>query len=92
MPGGAEIARSLLAKYWISAHDEDKETGGVSTKPVKTKRYARDEAQDLMAASGREMHGKEDDRERTGGAMDTEMVALEPGEELHVESGPHRFR
>ncbi|KAI9881982.1 MAG: hypothetical protein M1823_006300 [Watsoniomyces obsoletus] len=86
VPGGAEIARSLLAKYWISAHDEEKEVGGVSTKPVKRKRYATEEAQDLMmAADGGDLHRKEGGKDKSGGnAMDTEMVTLEPGEELHV--------
>ncbi|KAI4218384.1 MAG: hypothetical protein L6R40_008779, partial [Gallowayella cf. fulva] len=30
VPGGLEIARNLLAKTWISAHDEEKDSGGIA--------------------------------------------------------------
>ncbi|KAI9758019.1 MAG: hypothetical protein M1815_005296 [Lichina confinis] len=47
-PGGQEIAHNLLARYWISAHDEVKVVGGISTKPIKTHHYDRHRAQLFM--------------------------------------------
>lgn len=36
--GGIEIARALMAKNWISAHDEDKDNKGVGVKLLKCDR------------------------------------------------------
>ncbi|KAJ9634735.1 hypothetical protein H2204_006184 [Knufia peltigerae] len=38
MEGGAEIARALMARCWISAHDEQKEDRGVSVKALRVRR------------------------------------------------------
>lgn len=117
-PGGQEIANNLLARYWVSAHDEDKEVGGISTKPVRTRRYDRHQAQLLMArtrsrdnmrrdyappgngpgdpgggggAGGGLGHPLNNDDKSSGGKVlvfdappETEMVTLDPGEDLHV--------
>lgn len=104
-PGGQEIAHNLLARYWISAHDEDKETGGISVKPVRTKKYDRRQAQRLIAQkfgrnkskqdlgsaidekeSNEHVHDDVDDNEQwpRGSGLETEMVTLDPGEELYV--------
>ena len=48
LPGGVEIARNLMAKYWVSAHDEDKENSGVSTLQVKTRKYRLDEVEIMV--------------------------------------------
>ena len=40
MPGGLEIARNLLAKCWISAHDEDKEKSGFSVAKLCISKYS----------------------------------------------------
>lgn len=66
-PGGVDIAYHLLARYWVSAHDEDKEDGGIGTKPVRTRRYDRREAQRLIAARNRRIEGHGEDRRGGGG-------------------------
>jgi len=38
MQGGAEIARALMARCWISAHDEAKDDRGLGTKRLRVKR------------------------------------------------------
>lgn len=38
MEGGAEIARALMARCWISAHDEPKDDRGVSVKALRVRR------------------------------------------------------
>ena len=41
-PGGVEIARNLMARCWISAHDEDKDNSGLSVMSVKTRKYTKE--------------------------------------------------
>lgn len=48
LPGGLEIAQNLLARAWISAHDEDKENSGFSVSSVKTRKYSVDEVRSLV--------------------------------------------
>ena len=48
LPGGVEIARNLMARCWVSAHDEDKENTGVSTLQVKTRKYRLDEVEKMV--------------------------------------------
>jgi hypothetical protein len=43
MYGGAEIARALMARCWISAHDEQKDDSGLSVKKLRVKRIGPDE-------------------------------------------------
>lgn len=38
MDGGADIARALMARCWISAHDEEKDDRGLSVKRLRVKR------------------------------------------------------
>lgn len=38
-PNGLEIAEGLFAKTWISAHDEDKESSGISVKNLTVEKY-----------------------------------------------------
>ena len=38
-PGGVEIARSLMARCWVSAHDEEKDNTGISVANVTTRKY-----------------------------------------------------
>ena len=49
LPGGLEIARNLLARAWISAHDEDKKNSGISVSNVKTRKYSVDEVRAMVA-------------------------------------------
>jgi len=38
LEGGAAIARALMARCWISAHDEEKDDRGLSVKRLRVKR------------------------------------------------------
>lgn len=48
LPGGVEIARNLMAKCWISAHDEDKDSTGVAVMAVKTSKYSTEEVREML--------------------------------------------
>ena len=72
MPGGLEVARGLMARCWISAHDEDKESSGWSVRTVVTKRYSAKQVRGLLE---REEGG------RASGAM-CDVRSLESGEEF----------
>ncbi|EXJ54383.1 hypothetical protein A1O7_09722 [Cladophialophora yegresii CBS 114405] len=43
MYGGAEIAQAVMARCWISAHDEPKDDSGLSVKKLRLKRIGVDE-------------------------------------------------
>ena len=47
-PGGIEIAQNLMARCWISAHDEDKDNTGLSVKSVKTRKYTKEEVREML--------------------------------------------
>ncbi|KAL9632854.1 MAG: hypothetical protein Q9164_005051, partial [Protoblastenia rupestris] len=51
LPGGVEIAKNLMARCWISAHDEDKDNTGISVANVKTRKYNTEEVEQFSAAS-----------------------------------------
>lgn len=51
-PGGVEIAKNLMAKCWISAHDEVKDNTGISVAQVRTRKYSLQEVMDQVAAAG----------------------------------------
>ncbi|EXJ92980.1 hypothetical protein A1O3_01536 [Capronia epimyces CBS 606.96] len=46
--GGAEIARTLMARCWISAHDEPKDDSGLSVKKLRVKRVTVDEVAESL--------------------------------------------
>lgn len=48
LPGGVEIAQKLMARCWISAHDEDKDNSGVSVMSTKTRKYNIDEVREML--------------------------------------------
>ena len=48
LPGGVEIAQNLMAKCWISAHDEDKDNSGISVMSVKTRKYNKQEVREML--------------------------------------------
>jgi len=50
LPGGVEIATSLMAKCWISAHDEDKDNTGISVKNVKIRKFTKEEVREMLLA------------------------------------------
>jgi hypothetical protein len=77
-PGGMQIARSLYAKAWISAHDADKNNRGWSVKQVRIGKYASDDIRGML----------QDDRKvKLQTLSQTEIVNLASGEEYRIESG-----
>lgn len=47
-PGGIEIAQNLMAKCWISAHDEDKDNTGLSVISTKIRKYTKEEVRAML--------------------------------------------
>ena len=66
LPGGVEIAQNLMARCWISAHDEEKENSGLAVMKVATRKYNAEQVRELVARS-------------KGG---TDVAVLDCGEEL----------
>lgn len=76
MPGGVGIAQALNARVWISAHDADKEVGGISIKKLGIKKYER-EVVEAVVSPRREGFVQEEG---------TKAVILGVGEELVLSS------
>lgn len=49
MPAGAEIARRLYARVWISAHDGEKDVRGLATGLLRTRRYRKEEVEEVVS-------------------------------------------
>lgn len=79
-PGGQEIAQSLLARYWISAHDGDKNTSGFASRKLVTQHYEKDEIAEAVSPRS----DKFPDRK-----IGTEVVVLGVGKEMTI--GPSIF-
>ncbi len=75
LPGGLEIAQNLLARAWISAHDEDKENSGFSVSNIKTRKYTVDEVRALL-------HGDDPRPNKGTGYVLTDVRVLDVGEEM----------
>ncbi|MCJ1281787.1 hypothetical protein MMC26_001110 [Xylographa opegraphella] len=76
MPGGLELAQSLLARYWISAHDEDKLSSGFSVKNCVTRKHTLREVRALLTGA------------RKGSRAPIDIVVLDCGAEILIEV-PH---
>ena len=74
LPGGVEMAQNLMARYWIKAHDEDKENSGLAVKKVMTRKYRIGEVKDLLQVKGK------------GGRCGTTVVALDVGQEMVIKA------
>lgn len=74
-PGGQEIAQSLLARYWISAHDGAKETRGFASKNLVTEHYEKEEIAEVVSPRSEKFPDR-----RIG----TEVVVLGVGEDLTI--------
>lgn len=48
LPGGVEIAKNLMARCWISAHDEEKDNTGLSVMKVVTRKHHIDEVRSMV--------------------------------------------
>ncbi|KAI9710482.1 MAG: hypothetical protein M1820_002618 [Bogoriella megaspora] len=77
-PGGAEIARNLFAKTWISAHDEDKENRGLATKKTKVSTFTDEEI-------GMMLHNDVVPQVGRRSTCTTSVVRLDAGEEIKIE-------
>ncbi|MCJ1387065.1 hypothetical protein MMC17_010194 [Xylographa soralifera] len=73
MQGGLELAQSLLARYWISAHDEDKESSGFSIKNCVTRKHTLDEVKTLVKDG------------RQGSRAQIDVMVLDCGAETVIE-------
>ncbi|KAH6648516.1 hypothetical protein BKA67DRAFT_661483 [Truncatella angustata] len=93
---GAEIARKLGARCWISAHDAEKDVRGIGTGLLKTKRWGREE---ILGIVGSEKDDDDDENQNQrarawkssstlGLGLDTdrriEVLRLESGEDVLV--------
>lgn len=76
-PGGLQIARNLYAQAWISAHDADKNTRGLSVKQIRIGKYAIEEIKRMW---------QEGEEEKTKTVL-TKLVALASGEEHKIQKG-----
>ncbi|KAL9095509.1 MAG: hypothetical protein Q9165_002380 [Trypethelium subeluteriae] len=77
-PAGIELARSLYAKYWISAHDEDKDNRGMATKKVKRRPYTVDEIEGLLRGDAVSIDKKK-------ARCMTKVVRMDAGEVMKIE-------
>jgi hypothetical protein len=77
-PGGLEIAQSLYARAWISAHDADKDNRGWAVKQTRIGQFAVDEVKRMLE------QGHENKRLK---ATRTDVVSLEAGQEHRLEGG-----
>ncbi|KIW62612.1 hypothetical protein PV04_10771 [Phialophora macrospora] len=81
MYGGAEIARAVMARCWISAHDEQKDDSGLSVKKLRVKRIGADEVRKHLR------DGEQGEwLRKTGWTCDVRQ--LEAGKEIFI--GPTR--
>ncbi|KAI0404364.1 hypothetical protein F4802DRAFT_252926 [Xylaria palmicola] len=97
VPCGAEIASTLGARLWISAHDGDKDVRGLATGLLKTRRWDDDEIQAAIehgpggiASAQRTGHSDSQDRRKGAQKGGTEILRLNCGEEILV-SGTGRL-
>ena len=75
--GGMQIARKLMARCWLSAHDEAKDDQGFSVKQLKVNRMAPDEVRKALW-EGEEGEGLK----KTGWLCD--VRSLEVGKEMVI--------
>ncbi len=74
LPGGVEMAQNLMARYWIKAHDEDKENSGLAVMKVMTRKYTIEEVKEMLQERGR------------AGRCGTTVVALNIGQEIMIKA------
>lgn len=74
--GGLEIARALMARCWISAHDEEKDDRGLAVKLLKCDRNNEHIVKDKLA--------------RAENAWDCDVRALDVGAEILLSTDPDR--
>lgn len=75
-PGGSEIAKSLYARAWISAHDADKDNRGWAVKLTQIAQHAADEVKQML-----------DEGVVRKRVSSTQVIALAPGERHRIAAG-----
>ncbi|KAF2737980.1 hypothetical protein EJ04DRAFT_80418 [Polyplosphaeria fusca] len=78
-PGGVQIAQSLLARSWISAHDADKNNRGLSVKQTRIGKYELEDIKKTLQDETRS--GK------PGVVTMTQVISLVSGQEHRIEKG-----
>jgi hypothetical protein len=76
-PGGLEIAKHLLPKVWIGAHDEKKKVGGFATRNISRKEF------DLVDV---EQQLRDADTTKSKSGSHTKVMTLESGKEFCIEA------
>ncbi|KAK5085840.1 hypothetical protein LTS08_006577 [Lithohypha guttulata] len=74
--GGIQIARTLMARCWISAHDEEKDDRGVAVKLLKCNRNNADMVRDKLASTEK--------------GWDCDVRSLDVGEEILLVANPEQ--
>lgn len=77
--GGAEIARGLMAKAWVSAHDEEKDDRGLAVWKTVTKRLGVEEVRRILGA-------EEEGELSTRKGWRCEVRSLGAGEEMVIDA------
>ncbi|KAF2758114.1 hypothetical protein EJ05DRAFT_377470 [Pseudovirgaria hyperparasitica] len=75
-PGGVNIARNLLCKTWVGAHDADKDKSGISVKTVRIHKYNQDDARKLLSITDGDVRSKPPPL--------PELITLGPGAEHRI--------
>jgi hypothetical protein len=75
-PGGLEIAKNLLPKAWIAAHDEEKKVSGFATHGIRRKEFGVEEVKKKLLGEVYAAHP------RLG--THTEIVKLESGKDFRI--------
>lgn len=77
-PGGLQIARSLYAQTWISAHDADKNNRGLSVKQTRIGRFAAEKIESMFY---------EAEEAKKKPSIPTKLITLASGDEYKQECG-----
>jgi len=83
-PGGLEIAKNLLPKAWIGAHDEAKKSAGIATRKIWRKEFDLEEIR-------KKLWGEMEAAAPRLGTR-TEVVKLESGKEFRVDGGMEKVQ
>lgn len=80
--GGVEIAKGLMAKAWVSAHDEEKDDRGLAVKKTVARRVGVEEVRRRLGEGEKE---KGESSGRKGWRC--EVRSLGVGEEMAIDGG-----
>ena len=76
-PGGLSIAKNLLPKYWIGAHDEEKKCSGFAARKIWRTHFAIEEIKDMLWGESEAANPRL--------ATRTGIVKLESGSDLRID-------